>query len=213
MYFGAAPRRACGRAVVAGSLAGAPAWGCICLRVQSPLRTHRCAYHAHAHARVRACVATFPWLRPGSCPRLPIVARRARAARARGARQVHLLHEGDGAPRVARPVQALGGTVRPRPRHRRRARSRRCGRRAAATGAAAPGAGPHRAALDAAAAAPGVGRGRAHARIAGARVRPARFWGGPEPLGAAARLARRYAYSTELAALPAAVDWPSLKKL
>jgi hypothetical protein len=29
------------------------------------------------------------------------------------ARQAHLLHEGEGAPRVARPVQALGGPVRP----------------------------------------------------------------------------------------------------
>jgi hypothetical protein len=48
-----------------------------------------------------------------SSARPPIVARRARAARARGARQVHLLHEGEGAPRVARPVQALGVAVRP----------------------------------------------------------------------------------------------------
>jgi hypothetical protein len=47
--------------------------------------------------------------------RPPIVAWRARAARARGARQVHRLHEGAGAPRVARPVQALGGPVRPAP--------------------------------------------------------------------------------------------------
>jgi hypothetical protein len=39
-------------------------------------------------------------------PRLPMLC-------ARGARQVHLLHEGEGAPRVARPVQALGETVRP----------------------------------------------------------------------------------------------------
>jgi hypothetical protein len=50
-----------------------------------------------------------------STPRPRIVARRARAARVRGARQVHRLHEGDGAPRVARPEQALGGTVRPAP--------------------------------------------------------------------------------------------------
>ncbi len=53
---------------------------------------------------------------------------------------------------------------------------------------------------------------------------PARAWvapaadrravrGGPDPPGAAARLARRDAYGTELAALPAAVEWPSLKKL
>jgi hypothetical protein len=37
--------------------------------------------------------------------------------------------------------------------------------------------------------------------------------GGSEPPGAAARLARRYAQNTELAELPAAADWPSLKIL
>jgi hypothetical protein len=37
--------------------------------------------------------------------------------------------------------------------------------------------------------------------------------GGLEPPGAAARLARRDAGNTELAALPAAADWPSLKIL
>jgi hypothetical protein len=72
-----------------------------------------------------------------STPRQPIVARRTRAARARGARQVHRLHEGEGAPRVARPVRALGKTVRPAPAAR--ARWRRCRRCAAARGAAAPG--------------------------------------------------------------------------
>ncbi len=36
---------------------------------------------------------------------------------------------------------------------------------------------------------------------------------GPRPLGAAAWLARRDASNTELAALPAAADWPKLKKL
>ena len=36
---------------------------------------------------------------------------------------------------------------------------------------------------------------------------------GPRPLGAAARLARRYAHYSELAALPAAVEWPNLKSL
>ena len=50
-------------------------------------------------------------------------------------------------------------------------------------------------------------------RIACARGRPARVSGGPEPLGAAALVARRYAFDTELAALPAAVDWPNLKTL
>jgi hypothetical protein len=63
MYCGAASRRACGRAVAAGARAGALAFGCICLRVQSPLRMHRCVYHAHA--RVCACMrGDFLWLRP-----------------------------------------------------------------------------------------------------------------------------------------------------
>ncbi len=78
--------------------------------------------------------------------------------------------------------------------------------------------GPSRAPLDAAAL-PVVGRGRAHTRMAGARGRLARaadrpaVRGGPEPPGAAARWARRSASNTELAALPAAAEWPSLKKL
>jgi hypothetical protein len=75
--------------------------------------------------------------------------------------------------------------------------------------------GPHSAALDAAAGAlPVVGRGRAP-RTHGWRARPDRraVVGGPEPPGAAARWARRSAYDTELAALPAAADWPKLKKL
>jgi hypothetical protein len=116
-----------------------------------------------------------------SAPRLSMVARRARAARARGARQAHLLHEGEGTPRVARPVHALGGTVR---RARRAAALRVCGGPGAALRCCA------------CAAAPRAGLRR-----------------GPEPPGAAARLARRSASNTELAALPAAVDWPILKRL
>jgi hypothetical protein len=154
----------------------------ICLRVQSPFRMHRCVYRAHA--RVCACM----------------VARRARAARARGARQEHRRHEGEGAPRVARQQHAAGSPVRPAARRRPSPRCRAC--------AAAPRARPHRAA-----ASPVVGRGRHRARTAGARGRPARVGGGPEPLGAAARLARRRASVTELAALPAAVVWPKLKTL
>ncbi len=76
--------------------------------------------------------------------------------------------------------------------------------------------GPHSAALDAAAAAalPVVGRRPSPARAWLARAaRPARDRGLPEPPGAAARWARRYADNTELAALPAAADWPSLKRL
>ena len=52
----------------------------------------------------------------------------------------------------------------------------------------------------------------ARARLAPAADRRA-VRGGPEPPGAAARLARRDAYNIELAALPAAADWPSLKIL
>jgi hypothetical protein len=51
------------------------------------------------------------------------------------------------------------------------------------------------------------------ARMAGVRGRPARVRGGPEPPGAAAPSARRDASNTELAALPAAADWPNLKTL
>jgi hypothetical protein len=58
MYFGAASRRACGRAVAANARAGAPALGCICLTVQSPLRTHRCAHHA-CGCVFRACAVSF----------------------------------------------------------------------------------------------------------------------------------------------------------
>jgi hypothetical protein len=52
-------------------------------------------------------------------------------------------------------------------------------------------------------------------RTHGWRARPDRraVRGGPGPPGAAARWARRDASNTELAALPAAADWPSLKIL
>ncbi len=110
----------------------------------------------------------------------------------------------------------------PRPPRRRRARSRAAVRVRGGFGAALlPRALPRRAlnlnhaALDAAAAvSPVVGRGRAR-RAHGWRARPtgARYGVGPEPPGAAARLARREAGGTELAALPAAVDWPNLKTL
>ncbi len=73
--------------------------------------------------------------------------------------------------------------------------------------------GPSRAALDAAAL-PVVGRRPSPARAWLARAADRRaVRGGPEPPGTAAQLARRVAYFTELAALPAAADWPSLKKL
>ncbi len=86
--------------------------------------------------------------------------------------------------------------MRPQPPPRRRARLRRCRRGAALLGFGLP-----RRAL-----------GRMRAWLAPAADRRA-FGGGPEQPGAAARLARRVASNIELAALPAAVDWPSLKKL
>jgi hypothetical protein len=69
-------------------------------------------------SRACVCVCVHAW-RPSmasacSTPRLPV-----------GASQVDLHHEGAGAPRLARPVQALGGTVRPAARGRC-ARLRRC---------------------------------------------------------------------------------------
>jgi hypothetical protein len=192
------------------------ALGCICLRVQSALRTHRCAYHAH----VGACPCMrgdFAWLRPRSSPRLPLVARRARpharAVRGRSiyATKVKALPESLGQCKLleflcvrarrrrAPPPCALAAVPALRccawrcrdgelgDTTRRWMRRRR--RRRSSAG------------------------GRARARVAGARGRPARVHGGPEPPGAAARLARRRADNTELAALPAAVEWPKLKTL
>ncbi len=131
--------------------------------------------------------------------------------------QVHLRHEGEGAPRVARPVQALGGTVRPAPAAAAAAAVRVCGGAGAALRHVAlprRALEPHRAALDAAAAALMLTvAAEPRARMAGARGRPARVLGGPKPPGAAARWARRSADNTELAALPAAADWPILKYL
>jgi hypothetical protein len=150
-----------------------------------------------------------------STQRPSIGARRARAARARGTRQEHPLHEGEGAPRVARPVQALGDPVRPAPAAA--AAVRVCGGAGAALlRVALPrrALGPHSAAFGAAAAAlPVVGRRPSPARAWLANVADWRVGGGPEPPGAAARSARRFASNTELAALPAAADWPNLKTL
>jgi hypothetical protein len=88
----------------------------------------------------------------------------------------------------------------------------------AARGTAARGAGPRRAALDAAAAAaavPVVGRGRAP-RAHGWCARPTGCAGCAVGVGrsrTAALVARREAFDSELAALPAAVEWPNLKIL
>jgi hypothetical protein len=78
------------------------------------------------------------------------------------------------------------------------------------------GRGWHHAALDAAAAVlPVVGRGRAmraHGWRAGPRPARGTGWGRSRP-AEAARFARRRAIRSELAALPAAADWPKLKRL
>ncbi len=174
VYFGAASRRACGRAVIAS----APAW--VASASGYNHRSERIGVCITRNAGVCACMrGLLSMASARSSPRPSIVARRARAARARGARQAHRKHEGEGAPRVARQVHALVLIVRPRRALGRFARSRRCWRCAAARGAAAPCAGPHHAALDAAAAALPVARPAAEprARTAGARGRPARGQG------------------------------------
>ncbi len=69
MYFGAASRRACWRAVVAGARAG-----CICVRVQSQFRMHRCVCHAHAGVHAWSLCMASARLTPHSS----VVACRAR---------------------------------------------------------------------------------------------------------------------------------------
>ncbi len=206
-----------GRAVVAGARAGASALGA----ASASGYNHRCA--SQAHAGVCACMRGLLCMASArSAPRPSLVARRARAARARGARQVHLLHEGEGAPRVARPVQALGGTVRPALAAAAAAVRDRGGAGAAIAAvpalrccacAAAPGAGPHHAALVCGGG--GVAGRQPRARMAGARGRPTRDkgWAGAARRGRT--VVHRDASSTKLAALPAAVDWPwpNLKRL
>jgi hypothetical protein len=176
-------------------------WACGLWRVRARVRprglhqpqgTIAATYAPVCPSCARGCVRVHAWrlsmASARSSPRLSTVARRARAAHARDARQVDLLHEGKGAPRVARPVQALGVPVR---------RARR--RPAALRVSGGAGAALLRMALPRHA----LGRttrrwmrrrrGRssaaaeAHARRFGARGRPARGRGGPEPPGAAAR--------------------------
>jgi hypothetical protein len=152
----------------ADARAGAPAW------VTSALGTItvRCVYQAHAG--VCACMrGDFLWLRPVRAHVCPFCT---------AARQVHLRHEGEGAPGVARPVQALGAPVRPAPSPGRLARSQRCRRCAAAMACRVPRWAAPR----------GVGcGGRGRAEPARAWLAPAvdrRALGvRPEPLGAAAR--------------------------
>jgi hypothetical protein len=177
MYFGAASRRACGRAVAAGARAGALARAA---SASGYNRRSECVGVPITRMRVcvRAMRGDFPVASARSAPRLPIVARRARAARARGARQVHLLHEGEGAPRVARPVQALGDPVRPAAAAAVRVRG---GAGAALPRVrAAPGAGPAPCGVDAAAAV------LLPARMSAPAADRRALGVGPEPLGVAA---------------------------
>jgi hypothetical protein len=183
MYFGAALRRACGRAFAAD----APAWAASALGYN-----HRseCTGVPITCMRVcvRACVVTFHGF-ARSTPRLPIVARRARPH----------VREGHGRSIYSTKVKAL-----PESLGQCKLLQYLCVAPAAAPPpcafavvpalcrcacAAAPGARPHHAALVAAAAVlPVVGRGRAP-RVQGWRARPTgvRQGVGPEPPGAAER--------------------------
>jgi hypothetical protein len=125
--------------------------GCICLRVQSPLRMHRCVYHAHAG--VCACMrGDFLWLRPVRphvCPSL----RGGRGPHARAVRgrsisstKVEALPESLGQCKLLEEL-CVPGRI---PRRWRRRRRRRCRSSAAA---------------------------EPRARMAGARCRPARAFG------------------------------------
>jgi hypothetical protein len=184
----------------------------ICLNVQSPFRMHRCVHHAHAG--VCACMrGHFLWLRPVR-PRVRPSLRGGRGPQVHAVRgrsifstKVTALPEWLGqcklleelcVPRPPPPPPcafaalpalrvALGRAGAPGRAALRCMRRRRCCRSSVAA--------------------------EPRARMAGARGRPARDKGGPEPPGAAARWARRSASSTELAALPAAVEWPNLKIL
>jgi hypothetical protein len=172
MYFAAASRRACGRAVAADARAGARALGCICLRVQSPLRMHRCVYHGRKHMRrMRVCVRPMrgdflrlrpvrPHVRPSSRGgRGP----HARAVRGRsiGSTKVKALPESLGQCKLLEEL-CVPLPPPPPPCAFAAVPALRCGAWRCRAGAL----GPHHAALDAAAAAlPVVGRGgapRAH---------------------------------------------------
>jgi hypothetical protein len=103
--------------VDADARAGAPAWVASALGCNHRFRVHRGVYHVRAG--VRAWPLSMASARSTSKPHVcPMLRGGGAAARARGARQAHLLHEREGAPRVARPVHGLGDPVRPLGRHR-----------------------------------------------------------------------------------------------
>ncbi len=165
---------------------------CVCTYSVSVCRSRACGC-ACVRMCVRACAVSFHGI--GRC-----CAAGSGRTRMPCARQVHRLHEGEGASRVARPVQALGVPVRPAPAAAVRVRG-------GGGAALLPRALPHLALGHTARPSP------AHAWLARA-ARPARGtgWGRSRP-AAAARSARREASNSELAALPAVVDWPKLKLL
>jgi hypothetical protein len=155
--------------------------GCICLRVQSPLRTHRCAYHAHAGA----CAymrGDFPWLRPVH-PHVRPLSRGGCGPHARAVRGRYIAYTKVNAlpawlgqcklleelcvPRPPPPPPCACAAV---PALRCCAWRCRAGRRAAARGDGCGGGGV-------------AGRrpsAEPRARMAGARRRPARVGGGPD---------------------------------
>ena len=138
MYFGAASRRACGRAVAAGARAGALARAA---SASGYNRRSECVGVPITRMRVcvRAMRGDFPVASARSAPRLPIVARRARPhARAVRGRSISSTKV-KALPEWLGQCKLLEQLCVPRPPPRRRARLRRCGRCAAARGATAPG--------------------------------------------------------------------------
>ncbi len=167
-----------------------PRWVDICLSVQSPLPNAPVCLSRACGCVFRACMVSFPWLqpvRPHVCP----------SSRGRRGPHAHAVHgrsirgtKVKALPEWLGRCKLLEGLCVPRPPPPPPVRVRG-GAGAALLRVALPrrGAGPRR------------------------LRRPARGRGGPGPPGAAARWARRDAHNTELAALPAAVEWPSLKYL
>ncbi len=212
MYFGAASRYACGCGVVASARADAPALGASALGYNR--RSERIGVPITRNAGVCAFVPDLLlWLRPVRPAHLPIVARRARPhARAARGRDIS-------STKVKALPESLGNCTNlaslcvrccPPPVHVRG------GAGAALLRVALPRRvlGPGRAALYAAAALLLVaGRAEPRARMSSARGQPARLegWAGAARRGHT--VARRDASNTELAALPAVVDWPNLREL
>jgi hypothetical protein len=191
-----------------GCVRGSARVGCICLRYN-----HRSERIGVSNTCMRVCACACMVTFYGCGPFEPMSAHccaAGAAARACGARQVDPIHEGEGASRVARAVQALRVPVRPAAAS---PPPPPCAFVAVPTllrVRAAPGAGPAPRGVDAAAAVlPVVAAPSLCAHVC-AGGRPARVRGGAGAARRGRSVARRYAYNTELAALPAAADWPNL---